>query len=185
MAKLEAKPEALAAAAVRIGNGKPERTLLEKFGEELGRRYPNRMIKRFVFPTKIREAREVFVMELTSREEVDAAIMAESTMSQVERASIRLANDAERRELTRKSIVGVGELREKNVVYHHANHDGIPFVEIDRWSPGAWTCLHAYHGTVNGVPTDELRAGIEAAQNVGAFALPQTSEAPESDSTGK
>lgn len=179
MARPEPKPD-----AVRVGT-KEDRSPLEKFSDELGKRYPNRMIKRFCFPTKIREVREVFVMELTSREEVDAAIMAESSMSQVERQSVRLAMDAERRELTRKAIVGVGEVRGTGVVYRHANNDGVPFVEIDKWTPGAWTCLHAYHGTVNGVPTDELRAGIEAAQNVGAFALPLTNEAPESDSTGK
>lgn len=164
---------------------------LEAFSLELAQRLPDRMVRRFVMPSTVREVREVFIMEMTSREEVQAAIMADATMSDIEKGSIRLSSDAERRECIRLSIVGLGKqdggrraLPTDPVSYEHVNHDGIPFSALNGWSGKAWTSLHAYFGQLNGVPADELSEGIREARTVGAYA-PPTSGTPASASGGQ
>lgn len=164
---------------------------LEAFSLELGQRYPNRMIRRFIMPTTVRECREIFLLEITSRDEVNAAIFADATMSDIEKSSVRLSADAERREAIRLSIVGMGTQEGGRraapadpVSYQHVNHDGIPFGALNEWSGKAWTSLHAYFGQLNGVPADELSEGIKGARTVGAYA-PPTSGTPASADGGR
>lgn len=164
---------------------------LDAFSLELGQRFPNRMIRRFVMPSTVKECREVFLLEITSRDEVQAAIMADAMMSDLEKASIRLSADAERREAIRLSIVGVGTQEGGRraapadpVTYQHVNHDGIPFAALNDWSGKAWTSLHAFFGQLNGVPADELAEGIREARTVGAYA-PPTSGTPASAAGGR
>lgn len=145
---------------------------LQAFSEALAKRFPDRFIKRFVMPVVVREAREVFMVEMSSRDEIEAAQMADATMSAIERASVRLTNDAENREAVRLTIVGLGKLVNGRIVYEDANTEGVPLAELNRWSQRAWTCLRAYFGQLNGVPTDELLEGIKGARIVGAFAPP-------------
>ncbi|HUS27609.1 MAG TPA: hypothetical protein VMZ53_03850 [Kofleriaceae bacterium] len=155
---------------------------LARFSRELAQRYPQRMIRRYEMPTMIRECREVFMVEITSRDEIEAAIMADATMTSLEKSSIRLSADAERRECIRLSIVGLG--KGSPVAYHHVNSDGEPFAEINEWSGKAWTLLQAYFGTLNGVPAEEIIEGLKGAQTVGAFA-PPTSATRASAESGK
>jgi hypothetical protein len=158
---------------------------LREFSAELAARFPGRYVKRFVMPSVVREASEVFLVELTSRDEIEAAQMADATMSAIERASVRLTNDAEQREAIRLSIVGLGKIGvDKRIAYEHVNADGAPFGELNEWTRRAWTCLHAYFGQMNGVPTDELLEGIRGARTVGAFA-PPTSGTPASAADGR
>jgi hypothetical protein len=86
---------------------------LREFSAELAARFPGRYVKRFVMPSVVREASEVFLVELTSRDEIEAAQMADATMSAIERASVRLTNDAEQREAIRLSIVGLGKIKRR------------------------------------------------------------------------
>lgn len=168
-------------------------TDLRAFSLKLSERFPDRFIQRFVMPPNIRECREVFVMEITSREELRAAAMADAMMSPQERASRKLAEDAEKREAIRLSIVGIGYRKggwrapeTAPVEYRHVNSDDLPFVEINDWSMKAWSALHVWFGQVNGVPMDEIAKGIEEAQTVGAFAPPQkTSETNASADPGR
>ncbi len=169
------------------GAGSP----LETFSRELGQRYPDRLIKRFVMPSTVRDCREVFMLEITSRDEVQAAIMADALMSDIEKRSVRLSADAERRECIRLAIVGLGEQfggRKAELLapisYRHVNHDGAPFGDINDWSGKAWTSLHTYFGQLNGVPSEELAEGLKGARTVGAYALP-TSGIPASADGGK
>lgn len=162
---------------------------LAQFSRELAQRFPDRMIRRYVMPSQVRECREVFMMEITSRDEVQAAIFADATMSLIEKSSIRLSADAERRECIRLSIVGMGKLTDKHdprspVRYEHKNEDGEPLSEISDWSGKAWTSLQTYFGMINGVPTEELAEGLRGALTVGAFA-PPTSATPQSAASGK
>lgn len=157
---------------------------LQAFSAELAQRLPNRYVRRFVLPSVVREAREVFLVELTSRDEIEAAQMADALMTPIERASVRLTNDAEQREAIRLSIVGLGKPAGRGIVYEHVNHDGVPFADLNEWTRRAWTCLHAYFAQVNGVPTDELHEGIRGARTVGAFA-PPTSGTPASAADGR
>lgn len=148
-----------------------------RFSRELAERFPDRMVRRYVMPSTVRECREIFMMEITSREEVQAAIYADATMSLAEKSSIRLSADAERRECIRLAIVGMGKLEDKSnpasrLVYTHANADGEPLAEVSDWSGKAWTALQLYFGTINGVPTEELAEGLRGALTVGAFAPP-------------
>lgn len=146
---------------------------LQEFSAELAARFPDRMIKRFVMPSTVRECREIFLLELTSRDEIEAAQMADATMSGLEKASVRLTNDAERREAIRLAIIGLGKPGDdKRIAYEHAGAEGAPFYELNTWSAKAWTTLHAYFGQLNGVPMDEIAEGIQGARIVGAFAPP-------------
>lgn len=149
---------------------------LKDFSDALAARFPNRMIKRFVMPSNIRAAREVFIMELTNKELVDASIFADASMSKIERQSQDLSADAEKRENIRASIVGVGRMLGGVLTYEHTNADGIPFMAIDNWAGNAWIALRTYFGQLNGIPMEELSQGIEGAQAVGAFALPLDAE---------
>lgn len=155
---------------------------LARFSRELANRFPKRMIRRYVMPSNVRECREVFMMEITSRDEVEAAIMADATMSSIEKQSVRLAADAERRECIRLSMVGIRD--NGTEVYRHLNTDGAPLGEINDWSGKAWTSLQTYFGMLNGVPSEELAEGLKGALTVGAFA-PPTSGTPASASSGE
>lgn len=173
---------------VRVDDTGPD-TPLRKFSRELADRLPERMIRRYKMPTAIRECREVFMMEITSRDEVEAAIMADATMSAIEKGSIRLSADAERRECIRLAIVGLGKLSDRRdasspIVYTHVNHDGVPFADINDWSGKAWTALQTWFGTLNGVPAEELAEGLAGAETVGAYA-PPTSAIRASAESGK
>lgn len=181
--KLNAKPEALAARGLAP---ETDDSPLTRFSRELGERFPDTHIKRFVMPSGL-DCREIFIREITSKDEINASIFADATASAIEKGSNRMMNDVERREAIRISIVGIGEgpavprpVPGKPVPvpiatrYRHVNHDGAPLGEINDWRAKAWTALHAYFAEVNGVPTDEIRSGLEGAQTVGAFAPPTT-----------
>lgn len=155
---------------------------LERFSRELAQRFPHRMVRRYIMPGTVREAREVFIMEITSRDEVEAAIMADAVMSTIEKQSIRLSGDSERRECIRLSLVGIR--RTAADAYEHLNADGAPLSEINEWSGKAWTALQTFFGTLNGVPVEELAAGLQGALTVGAFA-PPTSAIRASAESGK
>lgn len=146
---------------------------LARFSRELAHRFPDRMIRRYRMPMGCRECREVFMMEITSRDEVEAAIMADALMSDIEKRSIRLSADAERRECIRLSVVGLGKGPVGGTLaYTHTNVDGEPFAELNDWSGKAWTCLQTFFGTLNGVPSEELAEGLAGAETVGAYAPP-------------
>lgn len=150
----------------------PPDPVLVKFSQELGQRFPERMIKRFTMPSNVRECREVFILEITSRDEIQAAIMADSMMSAIEKGSYKLTQEAERREAIRLAIVGIGRQVGDRVAYEHANDTGIPLAEINDWSIKAWTALHLYFGQLNGLADVEIAEGLVGAQTVGAFAPP-------------
>lgn len=180
----KAAPAAPPANVEGVEGAAPDSPLM-RFSRELGNRFPNRMIRRYVMPSSVRECREIFMMEITSREEVEAAIMADATMSILEKSSVRLSGDAERRECIRLSIVGIGAGKLGELVtYRHTNQDGEPLSEISDWSGKAWTAMQTYFGMLNGVPTEELAEGLKGAQTVGAFA-PPTSGTPASAASGE
>src|SRR5690348_4719935 len=126
-------------AAATVLDPEVEETPQQIFERELAARFPGRLIKRYNMPTVIKQARAVYLMELTARDEVQAAIYADTLMSEVERRSVKLAAEAERRECVRQSIVGVVS-RAEPVAYRHVNK-GAPFHEIDTWPAKATTCL--------------------------------------------
>jgi hypothetical protein len=180
--RLTPKPSALITREVQR-QAEPEGAAT--FSRELAARFPGVMIKRFVMPSTVRVAREVFIREVTSKDEIDAAIFADAVSSPAEKASNRLMNDAERREIIRLAIVGIGNgdapqapqlgkpmAAPPEVRYRHVNHDGVPLEEINGWTQGAWSALYSYYGEVNGVPVDEVLEGLKGARTVGAFAPP-------------
>lgn len=157
---------------------------LDQFSRELAMRFPDLVIRRFVMPPGIRDIREVFIRELDSKDEIEAAIMCDSLMSAIEKASYKLTMEAERRESLRISIVGVGRGQRGGVTYEHTNDGGVPYGAPNNWSLKTWACLHRYFAEVNGVPTSEINEGIEGALTVGAFA-PPTSATRASADTGR
>lgn len=157
---------------------------LTQFSAELAERFPGIMIMRFAMPKNVRVIREVFIRELSSRDEIEAAILTDSLTSDIEKRSIKLTVEAERRECVRLSIVGVGRLVGGRLVYEHTNTGGVPYAEPTHWNLGTWAALGAYFGEVNGVPSSELAEGIKGAQAVGAFA-PPTSETLASAAPGR
>lgn len=159
-------------------------TPLGRFSASLAERYPDTLIKRFVMPSRIRECREVFIREIDSQDEIMAASMADTTMSVAERNSERLANEAEKRELIRISIVGLGKLPAGggDVVYEAVGgDDGIPLV-ISKWKYPTWIALYRFFPQVNGVSEAEMFSGMMEACVVGALAPPRTSGTPARDS---
>lgn len=161
----------------------PDETPLQKFERELQARYPGRVVQRFEMPSNIKQARAIYLVEITSREEIQAAIYADSAMSPLEKQSVKLTNDAERRECIRVSLVGLVP-RTDAVTYRHINHDGVPFHEMDNWPSKATAALNAYFNDVNGIPTVELIEGLKGARTIGGSA-PPTNETPQSSDTAK
>lgn len=168
-----------------IGRGVPVVSAeLAEFSKALAERFPNRLVQRFVLPRKVREARELFIREVDSDDTVEAAILADATMSSIEKGSFKLTLEAERRQLAKLAIVGLGLQRGGRVVYELANHDGIPLAFDPAWTEPAWTTLLRYYNEVNGVPQEELDEGTQGALTVGAFAPPM-SVTPASADTGR
>lgn len=149
---------------------------LATLSRELADRFPNRLIRRFRMPSSVRECREIFLVEMTSRDEVQAAIFADAVMSIDEKRSVRLSAEAERREAIRLSVVAIGGRKVPYggavTSYEHVNHDGAPFSELSDWTMAAWTALQTWFTTMNGVPTEELAMGLLGAETVGAYAPP-------------
>lgn len=143
---------------------------LVRFETALQTRYPGRVIKRYEMPSNVAQARAVYILELTSRDELEAAKMADAVMSQIERSSNRLAAARERTEMMRASVVGL--VTRKPLGYRHVNHDGIPFVELDTWPAKATTAVAAFYGDCNGINTAELGEGIMGARTIGATTPP-------------
>lgn len=154
---------------------------LIEFSDAIAERYPNRIVQRFVMPKKIREARELFIREVDSNDTVEAACLADATMSMIEKGSFKLTLEAERRQLAKLAIVGIGTLRGGRVVYEHTNHNGIPLAFDPAWTEAAWTALLRYYGEVNGVPSEELDEGTQGALTVGAFAPPMSATPASAD----
>jgi hypothetical protein len=167
-----------AAAAAHVA--RVDETPLARFERELQERNPNREITRFDFPSKIKEARAVYIKEISSKDALEAAKYADATASDIEKKSVKLMADAERKEHLRISIVGV-VTRKEPLEYRHIG-GAHPFHEIDTWSDKAMTCLLLYYNQVNGIPTDEVLEGLKGARIIGASA-PPTSATPASAAT--
>lgn len=156
---------------------------LAEFSAALAKRFPNLEIKRFVMPSAVRDVREIFIRELRTRDVIEADMMADATMTAAERASNKLAEAAQERESHRLSIVGVGDAYDGEIVYRPCNLNGIPFSEMGEWSKKATDVTRVYFNQVNGLPWEEVGAGVLGARIVGAFA-PPTSGIPASASHG-
>lgn len=149
---------------------------LEAFSRELAQRFPDRIVQRYRMPPRVKECREVFFVEMRSRDQVRAAAMADASMTAEERRSYKLANDAEERESIRLTIVGFG--KGSPVAYEHVNtNEAIPLGEISEWSAKAWSALVSYFNAMNGLPASEIAEGIVGAETVGAFAPPSANQA--------
>lgn len=149
---------------------------LEAFSRELAQRFPDRIVQRYKMPQRVKECREVFFVEMRSRDQIRAAAMADASMTADERRSYKLANDAEERESIRLTIVGLG--KGDPVAYEHTNaNEAIPLGEISDWSAKAWGALVAFFNAMNGLPASEIAEGIVGAETVGAFAPPSAIQA--------
>jgi hypothetical protein len=170
---------AVAADAGETGNlGKDATPELVAFSAELARRFPDVFIKRFVLPETVRQAREVFVREINSDDELMAGQMADSIAKPDQRKSREAMARLEQRESTRIAIVGLGKLASGRVVYELTN-GATPLTEINKWPTKAWVCLGSYFGEVNGVNASELLTGMMVAHPVGTYAAPpRTMETP-------
>jgi hypothetical protein len=159
---------------------------LDEFSQQLAERFPGRVLKRFVMPSSIVQCREVFMLELTSRDEVSAAIFTDTILTAIERASYRLTQEAEQRECIRLAIVGLGSEQGGKLAYRHTNLDpAVPLAEISDWPAKAWVALHQYFRETNGVPQAEIDEGIRGAQIVGAFYAPKRNETQASADIGR
>ena len=162
----------------------PTTDALDQFSREIAMRLPGRVVRQFTMPKSVREVREVFIMEITGNEEVEAGILADAMSSQIQKSSNKLILEAERRECIRLSIVGTAREEDGRMLYTHANMDGLPFEAPTSWSLRAWTALHRFFSDVNGVPNSELDEGIKGSRVVGAHATP-IGATPASAATGR
>ena len=158
-------------------------TPLQRFERELHARYPDQLVKGYDLPSNIRQARRIYMIEITSRDELRAAIQAEGLMEPMQRASVKLASDAERKECVRNSIVGI-VTRTEPIAYRHVNHDGMMLLELNGWPTKAWTAFYTFFNDLNGVSASELAEGLKGARIVGA-SEPPTSAILASASTEK
>lgn len=161
-----------------------EETPLQAFEAALQKRFPNREVRRYEMPSAVRECRAVYLVEVNSRDEINAAIYADSVMTQVEKSSQRLTAEAIRRETMRASLVGTVS-RKDPPVYRHIGIDGVAFHEMDDWSAKATASLLTYFNELNGVRTDELLEGLTGARTIGTPLPPKTSAIPKSDASVK
>lgn len=143
------------------------------FEAQLRERHPRRAIERIDFPSQVTDARAVYMTELTSRDTIRAAEMADSVMTDIERKSGDLAVQAERRESVRLSVVGV--------VGPHGDRRAIdqakPLMELDDWSQRAWTCLFNGFQQLNGLPMEDVKKMLAGARRVGVAALATPADA--------
>lgn len=159
-----------------------DETPLARFERELQEKHgPN--VDRFDFPSRIREARAVYIKEITSRDALEAAKYADATADEMEKASIKLMSDRERTEHVRISIVGI-VTRKEPLEYRHVG-GAHPFHEIDAWSHKANMCLLTFYNQMNGIPTEEILEGLKGARTIGAPALPTTNATPASGAIAK
>lgn len=166
-------------ATATIAHDAVAETPMQRFERELMERHPKRTIVRFDFPSKVREARAIYLKEVTSRDELEAAKYADSIMSDIERKSIKLTSEAERRETVRISIVGV-VTRSEPVQYQHVGGDH-PFHAIDDWSGKATTCLMMFYNNLNGIGTDEVMEGLKGQRTIGASVVLTGGTPPSAD----
>lgn len=152
----------------------------QRFERELQERHPGRSIVRFDFPARIREARAVYIKEISSRDEMEASTLADSTMTELEKASMRLSAEAQRKETLRISIVGL-VTRTEPLQYRHIG-GSVPFLELDDWSAKAMTCLKIYYGQINGLTDEEIVEGLKGQRTIGGTVAP-TSATPPAPST--
>lgn len=157
---------------------------LEAFELELAKRFPGIEIRHFVMPTAISQVREIFIRELTTKDTIEAAAIADATMSPLQRSSNKAANAAEQHESQKLSIVGLGRMAGGALSYQHVNNAGIPLAEAESWPKRVWDTIEVYFNQVNGLPMDEVIRGIKEARTIGAF-TPQTSGIPASASHGR
>jgi hypothetical protein len=152
-----------------------------EFEQEIARRNPGRKhITRFDFPSNVIDARAVYMFEMTGKDELVAADMADANMTDSERKSMTRAIEAERREGIRLSIVGLithdedtGELVRLHV------DQAKPLMQIDDWSTKAHAALRTFFGELNGLPMEELGNAVRGARKLGtasAKTLPVASE---------
>lgn len=153
----------------------PEETDLQRFERELRERHQGRTIARFDFPSRIREARAIYIKEINSRDEIEAAKLADAQMSDLEKRSIKLTSEAERRETVRIACVGL-VTRGEPIQYKHLN-GSMPWMDVDNWSVKAVTCLSIFYGNLNGIPNDEIAEGLKGQRIIGGPAAP-TNETP-------
>jgi hypothetical protein len=161
----------------------PEETALQRFERELHERYPTREVRRYAMPSNVRECLAVYFVEVTSRDEITASIYADSVMSHIEKASVKLSAEACRRETMRASIVGIAT-RDKPARYRHIDNEKVPFHELDDWSAKATAALLTYFNELNGIRSAELIEGLMGARTVGITASPM-SEIPASEQVEK
>lgn len=144
----------------------------QAFEAEILRRNPTRKrITRFDFPVDVPEARAVYMFEMTGRDEIAAADLADLTMTDAERKSLSRTIEAERREGIRLTIVGLIAVDEQTGDLERRHVDqSKPLVEIDDWSAKAWASLRTFFGDLNGVPMEELGNLVRGARRLGASA---------------
>lgn len=149
-----------------------------EFEAEIMRRNPTRKhIRRFDFPVEVDEARAIYLVEQTGKDELAAAEAADLSMSDSERKSIHRSIDAERREGIRLTIVAmiVVDPASGQVVRRHIDQSR-PLVELDDWSTKAWQCLRTFFGELNGLPVVELGNAVRGSRKVGAATPPATQQ---------
>lgn len=154
-----------------------DETALERFERELHARYPERITRRYAMPSAVKQCLAVYLVEVTTRDEIQASIYADATMTQLEKRSAQLVSEAQRRETMRASIVGL-VTRDQTPVYRHVNNGGAPFHEFDEWPAKVSAALLTYFNELNGLNTDELIEGLKGARTIGTSPPPSESEIP-------
>jgi hypothetical protein len=141
------------------------------FEADLSRRNPTRKtITRFDFGPSVSEAAAVYMFEYVAKDEIAAADMADATMTDAERKSLSRANEAERRELMRLSVVGVVYRDGTRRVVDAAS----PLFELDDWGGKALYQLRSFFTTLNGLSPEELGKAVASARRIVAGADPST-----------
>jgi hypothetical protein len=159
-----------AAATAAAAPAEASETPLQRFEREIAEKYPRRYIKRYEMPSKIRQCRAVYLIELTSRDTMQAAIYADAKLTTAQKSSIKMTTEVERFEAMRASVVGVVR-RTDPPRYDHVN-GAVPFEELSDWPETACSSLLAYFSEINGVSSTELLEGMKGARVIGAFAPP-------------
>lgn len=169
MAQKDKKKEAPPAPVVSVED--------RDFEMEIARRNPKRKpkdIARFDFPSDIEDARAIYMFEMKAKDELAAAEMADTMMTDHERKSMQRTMEAEQREGIRLSIVGVILEDETGQLVRLHVDQAKPFMMMDDWSIKTLGAMRTFHRELNGVNTVALGNAVRSARRLGVATLPET-----------
>lgn len=138
------------------------------FEEMLRASFPDKRVRRCPMPDGVAQVAVIWIRELDSDDELQAAELADLFATDTQRRKPRLMMQLEQREAKRVSICAIQRRGQAPELITH----GVPFVEINKWPQGFWAALELHYLDLNGLPPEELGKSLAGAAVLGATLPP-------------